>query len=165
MATKPTPKLQNSAESTDGRAIGRIIMEKAAFGAIPLEFKIESHHNWHTVQWMHHPELFAVKFSDGSVIYVQHAAGLMNQEMEGRAPSTVPAFPRSPETPSQLAHHSDEDDSYDDMMRDAAERHTESAVNDAFENFNGDDTPATKPNDPIADALKSFGLGTKNNKE
>lgn len=106
MSTRPAPKANHSAESTDGRAIGRIIMEKAAFGAVPVDYKIESHPDWQTVQWMHNPELFAVRFSDGSTIYVSHAAQAVNREMTGD--NGALRMPKS-DTAGQLFHDADSD--------------------------------------------------------
>lgn len=135
------------------------MMEKAAFGAVPLEFMIESHPNWHTVYWMHHPELHAVKFSDGSVIFVQAAASTVNQEMNNSREQA--GYLRGAPTPGQLTHEPDVDN-YDDMKDEADHRRVTAAMDDAVEETDFSDNG--KP-DPIADALKSFGLGTNKNKE
>lgn len=54
----------------DTRSIQRIIFEKANFGAPPIEFSINGVEGWHPVQWTQHPHLAAVRFADGSVVYI-----------------------------------------------------------------------------------------------
>lgn len=54
----------------DTRSIQRIIFEKANFGAPPVEFSLAGIEGWHPVQWTQHPRLAAVKFADGSVVYI-----------------------------------------------------------------------------------------------
>ncbi len=157
MSTRPGPKVNHSAESKDGRAIGRSIMEKAAFGAVPVDYKIESHHDWQTVQWMHNPELFAVRFSDGSVIYVAHAAGAVNQELNSnnrtlRMPGT--------EAAGQLFHDADSDQGTTGLDE-AESRRLDQQVDDELDaNLDLDldlkSTPSAEDSQTISKALKGF---------
>lgn len=53
----------------DDRPIESIILEKAIHGALPIEYSLVSS-NWLSVLWYKEPDLAAVRFTDGSTIYV-----------------------------------------------------------------------------------------------
>jgi hypothetical protein len=59
-----------SHESEDTRPITRVLYEKAAFGAVPVTYKLHNDDRLHPVQFIKHPELGSVQFSDGTTIVV-----------------------------------------------------------------------------------------------
>ena len=61
----------SSSVSADGRTLERIIYEKAAMGAMPTFFNIHGDHRNHPVQFVKHPHLNAIMFSDGTTIHVE----------------------------------------------------------------------------------------------
>jgi hypothetical protein len=66
--TKNTSTIAN-----DSRSVRQIVYEKAVFGATPVQFQLSTDavsNDWHTIHWIDHPHLSAVKFSDGSVVEV-----------------------------------------------------------------------------------------------
>lgn len=58
-----------TALTRDGRPIEQVILEKAMHGATPVEYSTRGS-KWRTVLWYRNPELDAIRFSDGSTIYV-----------------------------------------------------------------------------------------------
>lgn len=66
--------MNRSNTSVSEKPIPQVILEKALQGAVPQYFALSDVDGWHTVQWMHHPRLAALQFSDGSVVYVAETA-------------------------------------------------------------------------------------------
>lgn len=96
-----TDKVNISNLAVDTRSIRQIIFEKANFGAAPVEFQIRGNEDWHPVQWTRHPELLAVRFTDGSVHHVDAAAQPVFN------PVAVSDPYRGALTPNQVADPSD----------------------------------------------------------
>jgi hypothetical protein len=71
-----------SAKNQDARTIQKIIFEKANFGALPLYFKIVGDPRLHPVQWIKHPHLSEIHFSDGTTSHV--TAQQPTQELEAK---------------------------------------------------------------------------------